>query len=306
MLLIYSIDNIIVMDNLLRLRIFSHISKTRNFTETARQLHLAQPAVSRHIKSLEDELGCALFFRQQKKVLLTDAGKNLLFEISPLISEFDRIFSDFTNNRADTKGTLKIGSIAEACHYRYMEHLIGFQKEYPNIQIIVEYGGSDILQQRLFNGELDFALVSRYSDSKGLEAIPLFKDRAVLIAPSSKKNVDLEIQKLPFVEYREDDYYTADFLKRNFTAQMRKNIQKLGSVSSHESIFQWIVKREAFCVVPNSSYEKSKYKNQMKVVKEDQKETTLHLIYLYNAKAELRKKVFLDKMRKIAIINKLR
>jgi DNA-binding transcriptional LysR family regulator len=292
------------MDNLYRIRIFTHICKTLNFTETARQLHLAQPAVSRHIKNLEDELGSHLFIRQKKKVLLTEAGKMFLMEISPLISEFDRIFSGYSDSKAETKGYLKIGSLSEAGQYFFIDHLINFQNKFPNIKIIVEYEGSDYLQKKIEVGELDFALVSRYVASKGLDVIPLFKDRPVLVGPSTKKNIEFVGQKIFFIHYREDDYYAEDFVKRNFSAVVRKKIEVIGSVSSHESMFKWLLKRDAFCIVPYSSYEKSKYKNHLKVFKEDINETNLYLIYLFNSKAELRKKLFLEQMQKIALLSK--
>jgi DNA-binding transcriptional LysR family regulator len=304
MLLIDNIDNIIVMDNIYKIRIFINLSKTLNFTETAKQMHLVQPAVSRHIKNLEEELGKTLFIRRQKKVLLTTSGKNLLLEVTPWISEFDRIFSEYTENVIAPKGELKIGSMAEAGNYILMDYLIEFQKEFSEIQLVVEYSGSLILQQKLLNGELDFALVSRYTESKNLEALPLFSDQAVLVGSRSRNTFDTKDKKLLFVIYNEDDYYTKNFLKKNLTEKMRKKIQILGSVSSHEAMFQWILKRNAFCVVPKSSYEKSKYVNDLKIFKEDNKQTYLYLIYLYNAKSEFRKKVFLDQMSKVSFLLK--
>jgi DNA-binding transcriptional LysR family regulator len=181
MLLINSFDNIFVMDNLYPLRIFAHISKTLNFTESARQLHLAQPAISRHIKSLEAELGRSLFLRQKKRIQLTQAGREFLVQISPLLSEFDRIVSDFNLEKITVAGVLKVGSISEAGTYIYMDHLIRFQKEFPQIEIRIEFASSDQLLQKISNGDLDFALVSRFMPAPAVESFTMFRDHPVLV-----------------------------------------------------------------------------------------------------------------------------
>lgn len=262
---------------------------------------MAQPAISRHIKELEEELGRQLFLRQKKKVQLTQAGRELLMQISPLLSEFDRIFTDFNLEKTIVAGVLKVGSIAEAGTYIYMDHLIGFQKDFPNIEIRIEFGSSDYLLNKISTGELDFALVSRFQATKALETLTLFRDHPVLVGSNQRRKLDLDNSDVAFVFYREDDYYTTDFLKRNVTQTQRKNIHILGSVSSHEAMLHWIIQADAFCVVPHSSVERSRYRKDLRIFKEDEKETSLNLIYLKNSMAELRKKIFLDQMYKISL-----
>jgi|GEM_PF-5499849 len=295
MLLNYIFDNIFVMDNLYRLRIFAHICKTLNFTESARQLHLAQPAISRHIKSLEDELGRTLFLRQKRKVQLTQEGRSLLLQIDPLLSEFDRIFNDFILEKTTVAGILRIGSIFEAGTYLYMDHLIRFQSSFPQIEIRIEFGSSDRLFQKISMGEIDFALVSRLQNDSSIASFTLFRDHPVLVGNSTKKKIDSE-NKIPLISYREEDYYTDEFLKRKWSSAQRKNIQYLGSVSSHEAMLYWALKSNAYCIVPHSSYLRSRYRNELKIFDEDSKESSLNLIYLKTTMTELRKKIFLQNM----------
>jgi hypothetical protein len=63
----------------------------------------------------------------------------------------------------------------------------------------------------------------------------------------------------------------------------------------------WVLKSDAYCVVPHSSFERSRYRGQLRLFIEDQKETGLSLIYLKNSTAELRKKIFLQQMQTLVL-----
>jgi hypothetical protein len=70
-----------------RLRCFAVVAEELHFTRAADRLHVGQPALSRQIRKLEDELGTALFVRTSRRVELTEAGRELLREASTLLAE---------------------------------------------------------------------------------------------------------------------------------------------------------------------------------------------------------------------------
>ncbi len=69
---------------------FLKVASTLHFTRASEQLYLAQPALSRHIRELENELGCVLFKRNNRNVELTDAGIFLQKKIEPLLKRFEK------------------------------------------------------------------------------------------------------------------------------------------------------------------------------------------------------------------------
>jgi len=302
MLLIYKFDNNFVMDNIYRIRIFLHLCKTLNFTESGRQLHLAQPAISRHIKQLEEDIGCPLFLRYKKRVQLSEAGKTFLLQISPILSEFDRVFNDFKEQRASVGGILRIGSVPEAGKYWFMEHLIKFQKTYPDIDLKIELLSTDQLIDKLINGTMDFALVSRSNLGSALISIPLFQDYPVFVGKIERKKIDFENETVPVLLYRDDDYYALEFIEKNFNKTQRKNIKIIGSINSHESMLNWALDLDAFTIVPFSSFKQSQYKNKLKIFKAESKPMTLDLVYLKNSTSELRKRKFIDEMKKVVTL----
>lgn len=301
MLLTYLFDNIFVMDNLYRLRIFLHLCKTLNFTETARQLHLVQPAISRHIKQLEEEVGSQLFLRYKKQVQLSEAGKTFLLQISPLLSEFDRVFTDFKEQKSTIEGVLRIGSVPEAGRYLLLDHLIQFQKVYPDLTLNIELLSTDQLIDKLTQGTMDFALVSRSNLGPSLIALPLFHDYPVLVGRSDRKKINWDNDFLPMLFYREDDYYALEFIEKNFNKTQRKNFKLMGFINSHEAILNWSIEVDAFSIIPFSSFNRSRYKDKLKVYKAANKIMTLDLIYIKNSISELKKRIFLEEMKKIAL-----
>ncbi len=300
MLLINLFDNIFVMDNLYRLRIFLHLSKTLNFTESARQLHLAHPAISRLIKQLEEEVGSPLFLRYKKRVQLSEAGKTFLLQISPILSEFDRVFTDFKEQKSSVEGVLRIGSVPEAGKYLLLEHLIQFQKTYPDIALNIELLSTEQLIDKLTQGAMDFALVSRSNLGPSLIALPLFQDYPILVGKNDRKKINWDNDQLPILFYREEDYYALDFIEKNFNKTQQKNFKMMGFINSHEDMLSWATEVDAFAIVPFSSFNRSQYKDKLKIYKAAHKMMTLDLIYIKNSITELKKRIFLDEMKKIS------
>lgn len=301
MLLIYKIDNIYVMDNLYRIRVFFHLCKTMNFSESARQLHLAQPAISRHIKTLEDEVGSPLFLRYKKRVQLSEAGRKFYMQMNPILSEYDRVMNEFSENQSHIAGTLRIGSVPEAGRYLLMEHLIQFQKDYPEIELKIDLSSTDDLIEKLTKGSMDFALVSREVFSPSFNKLRLFKDTPVLVGRRDLPKINWSNDVIRLVLYREDDYYSKDFIESVFSKEQRKKNQVIGFVNSHESMLKWCYKSDVFAVIPQSSLISSSLKEELKVYKTTEKTMTLDLIYLKNSITELRKNLFIERMKKIKI-----
>ncbi len=287
------------MDNLYRLRIFLHLAKTLNFSESARQLYLAQPAISRHIKELESEVGSPLFLRYKKRVQLSEAGKVFLTQITPVVSEYDRVFKDFKENRESICGDINIGSVPEAGKYLLFDYLIEFQKKYPDIVLRIELGSTDSILDKMVHGQLDFALVSRSNLSPALSVLPFFEDYPILVGSQESKNNSLDGEEIPIILYRNEDNYAFDFFEKNLNKLQRKNLVVKGVVNSHETMLNWTAETGAFSVVPFSSWNRYPFKNRLKIIKSSNKKLTLDLIYLKNSITELRKKIFLDAMKKL-------
>jgi DNA-binding transcriptional LysR family regulator len=141
--------------------IFNCVSETGNISRAAKQLYISQPAVSKSIQSLEDNLGVTLFIRSSRGVKLTDEGK-LLYDYTK--SAFDTLKSGEDNLRHVHElgiGHLRIGASTTLCKYLLLPYLNGFVKENPHIKITIDNQSSSHTMKLLENNALDLGLVAK-------------------------------------------------------------------------------------------------------------------------------------------------
>ena len=98
--------------DLKQLLYFVTVVNEGNITAAARKLHIAQPALSNHIKNLEDDLDMKLFYRGPRKITLTDAGEILYTKANNILELKHSIRRELEDSRSGFKGTLKIGTIS--------------------------------------------------------------------------------------------------------------------------------------------------------------------------------------------------
>lgn len=143
-------------------KIFYVVATTGNVTAAAKELHISQPAVSKHIQHLENALGGALFIRSHQGMILTETGRAIYQSIKDGVNAFSNanlIFSDYASL---VKGTIKIGISTSLTRFYLLPYLEKFHKQYPNVTILIYTDPSVQLKEKLKTGEIDF-LIAKYS-----------------------------------------------------------------------------------------------------------------------------------------------
>src|SRR5580765_7061048 len=97
-----------------QLRTFCALARTGSFTQTARELHLTQSGVSHSMKALENETGCRLLDRLGKKVVLTQAGEQLLQHATKILAEMESARQSLNQLSKWGKGRLRLGASTTA------------------------------------------------------------------------------------------------------------------------------------------------------------------------------------------------
>ena len=141
--------------------IFNCVSEAGNISRAAKQLYISQPAVSKSIQSLEENLGVILFIRSSRGVKLTDEGK-LLYDYTK--SAFDTLKCGENNLRHVHDlgiGHLRIGASTTLCKYLLLPYLNGFVKENPHIKITIDNQSSYHTMKLLENNALDIGLIAK-------------------------------------------------------------------------------------------------------------------------------------------------
>ncbi|GAA5508623.1 LysR family transcriptional regulator [Novipirellula caenicola] len=182
---------------------FLKIVQTQNITRAAEELGLSQPAVSRSLQRLEDEIGQPLFERQSRKMMLTDAGEVLASRARQIMSLIDDTLSEITDD--GETGRIRVGAIPTIAPYFLPGLLQKFSTSFPKARMLVQEETTQSLLQRLTQGELDLAILALPIPAKYLEVEVLFEEELLLVMPtghplSQKRQIKLDdIQSLPFV-----------------------------------------------------------------------------------------------------------
>lgn len=144
-----------------RMKTFLAVCECMNFTRAAQALNLTQPAVSQHIRYLEEQYETPLFIREKKKLYLTDAGQILKDSLETLQSDDHRMKIRMQQSMAGKKG-LTFGVTMTIGEYTVILSLARFLKAHPQLEIHICYGNTQTLLSRLREGTLDFAIVEGY------------------------------------------------------------------------------------------------------------------------------------------------
>ncbi|MFC3023473.1 LysR family transcriptional regulator [Vibrio zhugei] len=185
------------------LRSFLAFVETGSYTRAARQVFRTQSAFSAQMHKLEKELGCALFQKQGRNLLLTEAGLALVKDAKQLVSLHDQTLKGF--NSYKDKQSLRLGC-PEDYNDKLLPQIIRLLLEAkPKLSIQVFNEPSFLLRQKLDRGELDAAIVTRSPDS--LEGYWLTSDEGVWIG--SVDNQCLQQAILPLALFQADCRYHA-------------------------------------------------------------------------------------------------
>jgi DNA-binding transcriptional LysR family regulator len=164
------------------LRYFVAVADRLSFTAAAAQLHIAQPALSRQIRQLEEELGVQLFSRNRRTVRLTDAGRVLVEEARCLAFQHARFLECACRAKKGAIGLVRVG-VGFGLKGRFDPAVIEHSKEFPGVQIASEYIPCDHQNEALKQGSIDVGVVRGPIDLMRLVAEPIFEEKFVVIFP---------------------------------------------------------------------------------------------------------------------------
>ena len=153
------------------LRYFLAVAREENMTRAAETLHVTQPALSKQLKSLEEELGKKLFTRHSFSIKLTDEGMLLRNRAEDLVSMADKIEKEFISLDDITGGDLFFG-LAESYQISYLAREISkFKERYPGLKYHITSGDTEQVVEKLDKGLLDFTVLAETPDSSKYEFI---------------------------------------------------------------------------------------------------------------------------------------
>ena len=163
------------------IRYFLAISKTLNFTKAAEACQVSQPALTRAIHKLEDELGGLLFSRERNNTHLTELGRLIEPHLREVIAQEGEVKQAAARFLTLEKASLSIGVMCTIAPIQFVSFLVHFRSDNPGVEITLVESVPSRLSELLITGELDVALMSRPDGfARPLQACALYPERFVI------------------------------------------------------------------------------------------------------------------------------
>jgi LysR family transcriptional regulator, nitrogen assimilation regulatory protein len=168
-----------------QLRYFKTIADARSFVRGAQHLNVAQPALSRSIARLEDEIGQLLFVRHNGGVTLTDAGARFYEHACNVLHRVQMLRDDMAAEMGVPHGTAAMGMPASLQTVLAAPVAAAFLRDFPRVTLNVVLNTSVNLRDALTAGMVDVAVIASSTPSRGLRYTPLFTEGACLVQKAS-------------------------------------------------------------------------------------------------------------------------
>ena len=175
------------MIDIRKLETFLHVAGCASLSEAAKQLHVSQPTVSYQIRSLEQELGVALFDRHSNGLKLTEAGQLMLPWARRLLHDTNDLQKMVTSLQDNIVGELRVACSTTAGKYILPQLAARFSLRYPTIKVRILACGPEHAALKLLGGEAHLCVISREILDPGLEAQEFFEDTITLIVPANHR-----------------------------------------------------------------------------------------------------------------------
>ncbi|WP_336959887.1 LysR substrate-binding domain-containing protein [Chryseobacterium contaminans] len=230
-----------------RLKVFHTVASRLSFTKASEELHISQPAVTKHIKEIEVQLSTKLFDRKGTSIQLTQSGK-ILFEYAEKIRNIYRDLEfEISQINQQHKGKLIIGASTTVAQYILPEILAKFNAYYKDIKIELLTGNTEAISALLKEEKIDLGIIEGESQSSYFDYRTFKADEIVLTAkadhPLAHRTINVkDLYQLNLI-FREQGSGTLEFIQ-NRLKEKDVNINELTTViqlGSSESIKNYLL-----------------------------------------------------------------
>jgi DNA-binding transcriptional LysR family regulator len=214
-----------------------------NFSKAALELNVAQSAISRQIKLLEESVGQQLIIRSSKKVFLTEKGQALINELNVFENRIQDAFFGHMNK------TIRVGILHGLLENWFHDILVDFSKTSKH-QLSVEVNNLEMLKEKLHNGKYDLIFTTENIQNEILSSLKLFEEKMVLV---SKQEINpKEASEYPWIVYSDQDHLFQLYKKRS---------HKTIVVNSMTTILKLVKKGVGIAIVPDHTVDDTNLKS---------------------------------------------
>lgn len=278
-------------------RFFYHVAETGSISAASKVLYVSQPAVSKAIKNLEENMGLPLFIRTAKGVSLTEEGKILYEHVAQAFEELGEGEKRIRQMKEKSYGIIRIGVSNTLCKYYFMPHLKKFHQTYPKLKIEIVNRTSPDTLKLLEDGRIDCAIISDVKDDRLFDYHMLMEIRDIFVAKKRPPRAVMPLKDL-------EDHTTLLLEKKNATRDhlerfLLQNQIKLNvdiEISSMEFLVEFAkIGLGVACVIGEFITDELESESLYQWVTEPQiPKRTIGLLYKKNSSLSIASKTFID------------
>ena len=218
---------------------FLALCSIKNYTRTAEFLHITQPAVTQHIKFLEEYYNVRLFNYEKKTLTLTPEGK-LLYDYAMTMSADNKKIKDILAEKDTESKTVSFGTTLTVGEY-VMPGILGkLLGKYPKIRIMMSVNNTKVLLEKLKNGEINFVILEGFFEKSKYDSVVFSEEEFIAVcSPDSElRNRQVTLKELldERIILRENGSGTRDIFehilyRHNFTVESFKRKCEAGNIN---------------------------------------------------------------------------
>jgi len=253
-----------------QLQIFTMVCETGSLCKASDRLWISQPALTRHIKLLEHEIGQALFIRTGRGMRLTEAGAELKARVSGLVEQLENAVDEVRASSSRPSGKVVLGIVPSINYLLASRIVVRAARELPDIRLCIVEGFSSTLIDWLHRGDADAIIIYGPGADLHLRVREMVYEELFLIAPASAQ---FDEEEIPF-SYLADRQLVLPRRPNGLRSQVEAAFEKAGvalrvkyEIDSFH-VLKALVAAEVGCtILPFSALDQDKSLAKLKIIK---------------------------------------
>lgn len=257
-----------------RLRVFCSVAQHLSFTKAASELFVSQPAVTKHIRELEQQYGTRLFERKGNSVVLTEAGEILKRYSSQILHLYQEAAFELGTLQDKHNGVLRLGASTTIGQYLIAPLLAKYYEKFPQVELSLLNGNTEMIENAILTHQIDLGVVEGKKHQSGIKYVDFMDDELVAVVHVKSKLATLneisvqELAKIPLV-LRERGSGTLEVIESALKEHNLKlsSLQIVMHLGGTESIKSFLEHSNCMAFLSIRSIQKELTTSQLKTIK---------------------------------------
>lgn len=249
------------------LKVFADLVESQSFSRAAKLNDITQSAVSQQLRSMEKHFNVLIVDRSQKQFRLTREGEKLYQSSREILHLYDKMISELLEMKKVISGTVHVATIYSIGLHVLNPYIRTFMKEYPAVNVRVEYQRSNVVYENVYHNAVDLGLVAYPTKMRQIEIIPFREDKMVAICSPNNELARAKSVTLAELANQKLIGFEADIPTRKATDQLFRDaslsVEPVLEFDNIETVKRAVEIDHGVAIVPLSTITQEVARNQL-------------------------------------------